>query len=199
MPQKNSSSASLPIRQEWIADVLNHLAKRTISQVETIDMYLMTLAGLLDSAQPQRPGKIGLRFWRDKSRPEGKIPYLFRWEKRLSGEWHAKPLSLKYLSGRNRKRGDFQPTAKEVSAVLKLISQLMVIRQKLLGGIGIMRRSITQRLNKSQTQVDDMALDLIAAQEEIKTHPYLRVLLRNRKSADDDSEKHCLETTKNVQ
>lgn len=94
-----------------------------------VDSDLAKLDALLHSLQPLRPGRITLRWVKDKGRHR---PILVKWYRHKSGEsslWYYRRIGPKCLTNSASRRGEFFDTHKQVKQILHHAGVLLSIRK----------------------------------------------------------------------
>lgn len=156
------SDPTVAVMNKALVEEVTDIVMNTVAGIFEIDLELEKCKKALYLLQPQKPGKLDLRFWTHKTLP-GKHPQLFRWVLLRQGlqapvrgvkqrrgvksgknprqlNWSGVKLRHKAMTQWARRSKGFQDTHEFVVDVLRSMQGLLDIRSVLVERLSIIRR-----------------------------------------------------------
>ena len=102
---------------------------RLQQELEIVDRLLIKIDRVLDSAQPNLPGKIRIFFWHTHGQKKETEPVIVRRSKTKTK--YPDKIQEKFLARRALSKGLFQRNHESTKSLLKLTSELLAYRKRI--------------------------------------------------------------------
>lgn len=178
--EEEKAGSDHPSFEDWLLQDANRMGSSIGMVIHEMDLLILECKTLLNQTQPIQSGKIDVRWWKHRSK-QGQAPYPLRWKRIRTNHWTGELLPVKSLTKRALRKGRFYDTADYVTTILAKLQDLMEQREELLGAWGIVKRSLSKRVNNRRRALETEANDLAELRKAIEEDPAVRALIAERK------------------